>query len=89
MSKTWFAGILMLGLVACAPPPAPAAAAASVPEEPAPVVNATPCVLRDLSDCSRADVRRLREQRDRDQRMRDQRMRDERARRGPPNRPQY
>ena len=61
MSKTLLAGMLMLAFVACAPAPAPASAAATVPDQPAPVVNATPCVLRDLSDCSRGDLQRLRE----------------------------
>ena len=87
MQKTFLAGMLMFGLVACAPAPAPPAAAAAVPDQPAPVVNATPCVLRDNSDCSQGDLRRLRndrEQQSRDQRARDQRLRDERARRLPP-----
>ena len=87
MSKTLLAGMLMFGLMACAPAPVPPAAAAAVPDQPAPVVNPTPCVLRDNSDCSPRDLQRLRESRDqqaRDQRARDQRLRDERAHRVPP-----
>jgi hypothetical protein len=87
MSRTLLAGLLMLGFVACSPAPAPASAAASIPDQPA--ANTTPCVLRDLSDCSRADLQRLHDARDRqarDQQPRDQRARDDRSRDLPPSR---